>query len=324
MNESFFNAPLFNGSFSALLLALILDHLLGEVKHLHPLVGFGWLTQRCEQHFNSGSTAARFMKGVAAWSLLTLPLFWVLLMSRPEGVMQIVFDAVLVYFCLGFRSLREHTTPIAEALQALEKAEPQMADTHRQIARERTAGIVSRDTDTLDETQCARAAMESLLENGNDALFATLFWYLLLGPAGAVMHRSVNTLDASWGYRTPRYEWFGKFAARADDIMAWLPARLTALSYSFAGNPVRGLRCWRLQAHLLASPNGGPCMSAGAGSLGVILGGPCRYHGRWVAKPFFGEGCAPAALDILRAQQLLTRALAGWLGVIGACYLMFT
>lgn len=312
----------FSGSFSALLLAVLLDYTLGEMKRFHPLIGFGTLAQRSEAFINNGEPALRFAKGVFAWTVLIAPITYALLVLRPNGTLQIIYDAVIVYFCLGFRSLHEHTTPIAEALQSVENASPENTTAPLQAARLRTAYIVSRDTENLDDAQCARAAIESLLENGNDALFATLFWYALLGPAGAVLHRLANTLDAMWGYRTPRYEWFGKMAARADDALAWLPARLTALSYCLCGNVIRAIRCWRVQARLLSSPNGGPCMTAGAGSLGVTLGGPCRYHGQWVAKPFFGEGFAPGARDILRAQQLLSRALWLWLAVLGVGYWM--
>lgn len=292
------------------LLALLLDHCLGEARHLHPLVGFGRLAHSLEQRLNSGQPLSRFARGLMAWMALTLPFAWMAAELRPEGHASLWWDAVIVYFCLGFRSLRDHTTPIASAL-AIYAASPD--EPSLDTARQRTRHIVSRDTATLDDTQCARAAIESLLENGNDSLFATLFWYLLLGPAGAVLHRAVNTLDALWGYHTPQYEWFGKWAARADDVMAWVPARLTAISYALAGNLIRGLRCWRLQSRRLSSPNGGPCMTAGAGSLGIVLGGPCRYHGKWLAKPFFGEGSTPQAHDILRAQHLLAKALLLWL-----------
>lgn len=322
LGESIFlsSQAFLSGSFAALLLAVLLDYAFGEVKRFHPLIGFGGLAQRFEARLNNGAPAWRFSKGLLAWCSLLGPLTYLLIELRPTGSLQIIYDAIMVYFCLGFRSLREHTTPIAEALQNLESSADEKAEALLQVARLRTSYIVSRDTESLDDAQCARAAIESLLENGNDALFATLFWYALFGPAGAVLHRLANTLDAMWGYRTARYEWFGKVAARADDVLAWAPARLTAVSYCLCGNVIRAIRCWRVQAKTLSSPNGGPCMTAGAGSLGVILGGPCCYHGQWVAKPFFGEGLAPGAHDIGRAQQLLTRALCVWLLTIGLFY----
>lgn len=319
------NFAIFLGSsWLALIAALLLDHWLGETTRFHPLAGFGLLAQRLERRLNSGTPAIRFFCGAASWMLLVLPLPIMLFALRPTNEIHVVFDAIIVYFCIGFRSLHDHTTPIAQALIAYQHSavigdEIAQADSLAE-ARRRVSWIVSRDTATMDENQCARAAIESLLENGNDALFATLFWYVVAGPAGAVLHRLANTLDAMWGYRTQRFEYFGKWAARTDDLLAWLPARMTAVSYSLAGNFVRAVRCWCLQARHLSSPNGGPCMTAGAGSLGVTLGGPCHYHGLQVDKPFFGEGPRPEASDIVRAQHLLARALMIWVLVISLFY----
>ncbi|CBL44399.1 Cobalamin biosynthesis protein, aminopropanol attachment [gamma proteobacterium HdN1] len=312
-------------SIFALFLALLLDHRFGEVPRWHPLAGFGKLASALEKSLNHGAPKKQFWLGIFAWSLLVgVPTL--LTFGISYGVQQmspvassaywhIPFDAIILYFCIGYRSLCDHTTPIAKALEQAQ----QTSESHAiEQARNLTGRIVSRDTHAMTEVQCSRAAIESLLENGNDALFATLFWYLLLGPAGAILHRLANTLDAMWGYHNNRFEFFGKGAARIDDVLAYIPARLTALSYALTGKPIPALRCWAQHASRLASPNGGPCMSAGAGSLGISLGGPCRYHGQLMMKPFFGTGPAPAAADIFRAQQLLRRSLLLWLAVLGA------
>jgi adenosylcobinamide-phosphate synthase len=213
----------------------------------------------------------------------------------------------LLYLAIGARSLEEHAEAVATALQAGDLP----------LAREQVARIVSRDTDDLDEEQISRAAVESVLENGCDALFGTLFWFVLAGAAGATLHRLANTLDAMWGYRTPRYRDFGWAAARLDDVLNWLPAGLTALSYMAVGTrPALAWRCWRGQAPGWKSPNAGLVMAAGAGALGLALGGPARYHGEWQQRPALGEGLAPRAEDIGRAMALVRRALWLWLGVI--------
>jgi adenosylcobinamide-phosphate synthase len=119
-----------------------------------------------------------------------------------------------------------------------------------------------------------------------------------------------------WGYRTERYLQFGYAAAKFDDLLNWLPARLTALAYILAGETARGWRCWRTQGHRTDSPNGGVVMAAGAGALGLQLGGPTSYHGVMSDKPLLGEGLPARGQDIYRAIRLVQHALLIWLVVI--------
>jgi adenosylcobinamide-phosphate synthase len=182
-------------------------------------------------------------------------------------------------------------------------------------AREDVGRMVSRDTANLDAPGVAKACVESTLENGNDAVFGTLFWFALFGGAGAVLFRLANTLDAMWGYKTERFLRFGWAAARIDDALNYLPARLTAASYALLGDTRAALSCWRRQAPLWESPNAGPVMAAGAGSLGLALGGPASYHGRIEARPALGAGRPARAEDIPRATTLVRRAVMLWLAV---------
>jgi adenosylcobinamide-phosphate synthase len=226
---------------------------------------------------------------LAGW-LCTLPLGWLL-------------HPLLLCFALGGRALEEHGMRVADDLAAGNLA----------AAREHVGWMVSRDTSALDETGVSKAAVESLLENGNDAVFGALFWFFLLGGPGALLFRLANTLDAMWGYRNERFLCFGAAAARLDDALNYLPARLTALSYALFGNTRRALACWRKQAPQWDSPNAGPVMAAGAGSLQVALGGPAVYHGHLEVRPVLGEGRAPQASDIQRALTLVRHGVRLWL-----------
>jgi adenosylcobinamide-phosphate synthase len=116
-----------------------------------------------------------------------------------------------------------------------------------------------------------------------------------------------------WGYRTARYERFGWAAARIDDLLNFLPARLAAFTYALCGHFAGAWRCWRAQAAQWDSPNAGPVMAAGAGALGVRLGGAAPYDGAWEDRPELGEGAAPDADAIRRALRLLQRSVALWL-----------
>ena len=269
----------------AALAAVLLDRLLGEVRRFHPLVGFGRLAAALEQRLNRRHIAG----GLLAW-------------LRPLAPFAV--DVVLLYFALGARSLHQHAEAVARPLR----------DGRLEEARQRVGWMVSRDTSQLDVAGVAKAGVESVLENGNDAIFGALFWFALLGGPGALLFRLANTLDAMWGYRTERYNLFGRSAARLDDALNWLPARLTALSYALLGRTRNALACWRAQAPGWDSPNAGPVMAAGAGSLGIQLGGAAIYHGQEEIRPPLGQGPAPAAADLGRAIALIRRSLWLWLG----------
>ena len=158
-----------------------------------------------------------------------------------------------------------------------------------------------------------KACVELKLENGNDAVFGALFSLMLFGGAGVVLFLLANTLNAMLGYKTERFLRFGWAAARIDDLLNYIPARLTALSYALFGETRRALSCWRKQAPVWESPNAGPVMSAGAGSLGFALGGAAYYHGQLEECPVLGEGRPARGEDIRRALRLLwLRAPCGW------------
>jgi len=299
-------------------LSVLLDRLVGEPRRAHPLVGFGTIAQGLERRLNrakphvtptsrTGDMAGR-AAGCVAWAIMVLPptAAALCLVIHLPFVLACIVHVLLLYFALGARSLHQHLAPIASALTAGDLP----------LARRLTARIVSRDTSDADATGLARAAVESSLENGNDAIFGALFWFALAGGPGALGFRLINTLDAMWGYRTPRLLAFGWAAARLDDLANWLPARLTAATYALCGDWRCALWCWRTQAPAWDSPNAGPVMAAGAGSLRLQLGGPARYHGVLESRPALGYGAAPDGRDIERALRLVRSSIAVWLATL--------
>jgi adenosylcobinamide-phosphate synthase len=299
-----------------------LDALFGEPRRAHPLVAFGRWAKRLEQRLNPdrdaplaaagvqrpaagrGALASRVM-GIVAWLLAVAPpvaLLLALTRSLPVAWAW-ALHAGSLWFALGARSLVDHIAPVERALAARDLAH----------ARALSSRVVTRDLSEADEPAVARAAIESALENGNDAIFGALFWFAIAGGPGALAFRLANTLDAMWGYRTPRLLAFGWAAARLDDVANYVPARLTALTYALCGDRRTAVACWRTQAHAWESPNAGPVMASGAGSLNVSCGGTARYHGVDEPRPVLGAGREPCAKDIGRALALVRRSIAVWL-----------
>lgn len=286
--------------------AVAVDRWIGEPRTAHPLVGFGKLAMRLEARYNTGRRGR--LKGLLAWGLAIVPPF--LIASGLIAVLPFAYACALhialLWFALGARSLRDHIEPIATALARRDLVQ----------ARLLTSRIVSRETGQADEAALSRAAVESALENGNDAIFGALFWFAIAGGPGALAFRLANTLDAMWGYRTPRYLRFGWAAARLDDALNWIPARLTAASYALLGDTRMALRCWRDQAPHWDSPNAGPVMASGAGSLNVLIGGPAVYHGVLEPRPTLGAGQVANARHVIAALNLVERTVTLWLAAL--------
>jgi len=293
----------------SLLAAVLLDWLFGEPRRWHPLVGFGRMASWLEARLNAPLPSLR-VNGLIAVTLLLAPLTALAWFLTTLPVIGGLLGVLMLYFSLGLRSLHEHAQPVANALASHDMA----------AAKQHAAMLVSRDAEALEP---AAATCESVLENGNDAVFGALFWFIVAGGAGALLFRLANTLDAMWGYKTPRYLRFGWAAARLDDILGFIPARLTALTYALLGHTRQALSCWRTQARAWKSPNAGPVMAAGAGALGIQLGGAARYHGVWQERPPLGTGRKAQGGDIERALRLLRHGVALWLALaVLACLII--
>ena len=297
----------------SVLIALIIDFLVGEPRRWHPLVGFGNIANWLENKLNKFSNKQQFLSylsGLLAWSLMTLPIVFLLCLlelklqqtSAPR-LFEMVIGVVCLSFALGVKSLMQHARAVGDALK----------NSDVKLARQRIALIVSRDTSNSDEKAINRATIESVLENGSDAIFAAIFWFIVLGAPGVVLYRLANTLDAMWGYRTERFNYFGWAAARIDDALNWIPARLTALSYALAGNTKSAWSCWQKQAKHWHGINPGVVMASGAGALNISLGGAATYHNKIVERPELGCNDAPQTSDIERAVQLVNKSIIIWI-----------
>lgn len=295
-----------------IIVALAIDWLLGEPRRWHPLIGFGQLAIRFEHYWHraNASPVLQIIHGGLAWALLVTFFSTLAYLLSQLPLLGELFTVLGLYFCLGHKSLYQHVLPIIDALSNDDETQ----------ARELTGRIVSRDVDTLN---IANASIESVLENGNDAVFAALFWYLLAGLPGVVALRLINTLDAMWGYKNNRYLYFGRVAAKMDDLMNFIPARLTALSYALIGKTTMALHCWHSQANLHDSPNAGPVMASGAGALAVTIGGPACYQGQWHQRPTFGTGKQAEIGDIRRALHLVSQCILLWLLIVSLTHGFF-
>ncbi|WP_239985601.1 adenosylcobinamide-phosphate synthase CbiB [Marinobacter salexigens] len=290
--------------------ALALDCLIGEPRRWHPVVGFGNLATAVEKKLNMApdNPTRSLLAGLFSVCLLVAPILGVTLWVSTAlgGALLVLAQALALWLAISLRGLAEHGRAVAEPLRTgdLEKA-------RNQVSR-----VVSRKASALSEQGVAAAATESMLENGADAVFASLFWFLVAGIPGVIMHRMVNTLDAMWGYRNPRFQYFGRVAARLDDIMGWVPARLTAFTYMVLGNRKLAWWCWHNQAPQWDSPNAGPVMATGAGALNVRLGGPSPYPSGVKHRPVLGGAQDASYASVEAAITLVQRGVWLWLGAV--------
>jgi adenosylcobinamide-phosphate synthase len=315
--------------FLLLAAALLIDRAVGDPPRLwrripHPIVVIGRLLDWSEQRLNNPtiSFAARRRHGAlamlalvaAAGALGTALTFG--LNAVPFGV---ALEALLVAIFFAQKSLLDHVTAVEQGF-----ATGGIAGGRRAVAH-----IVGRDVTELDGAGVACAAIESAAENFSDGVVAPAFWYALLGLPGLLVFKLVNTADSMHGHRTPRYEAFGWAAARLDDLLNFIPARLSAgliaLAGGLAGCSVRlAMGAALRDAPKHKSPNAGWPEAALAGALGLALGGPRRYGEIAVAGVWLNAGARTDAGtdDIHTARRLIDAAWAVLLIVVGACALV--
>jgi adenosylcobinamide-phosphate synthase len=301
--------------------AFTVDLLFGDPRRLpHPVAGIGRLIAGLERllydrvlprHFGGSILVILVLtvSGAVAWGVSHL----------ATGLHPLLGAAAAIWLswtCIAVRELHRQSAAVIDRLTAGDL----------EGARRALAMIVGRDTADLDEQAILRACIETVAENTSDGIVAPLFYLGLGGPVAGTVFKAASTLDSMVGYRNQRYREFGWAAARLDDLLNWLPARLTTLLLVIAS----GLLCldacgaWRVarrDARRHASPNAGWPEAAAAGALGVQLGGPARYFGLWCEKPTFGDGGRDVTAEdyrkmvqIMYATALLALSVACGLG----------
>ncbi len=311
-------------NFAAVMLTgMALDLILGWPGRIHSWIGHPvtWLGRAIsvsEARWNHGSTSIRLRMGAVTTGvvvLLAVAPALALQMLLPDGALGWLIGGFLAWPMIALRSMHDHVAAVA---QPLERGD-------LQDARRAVAMIVGRDPATLDTAGVARASIESLAENTSDGIVAPVFWGVVAGLPGIAAYKAINTLDSMIGHRNERYEAFGKVAARLDDVVNVIPARLTGALFALADprHAMRSCRVMMRDAHRHRSPNAGWPEAAMSGALGLRLSGPRAYGSQVSAEPWLNVGAPdPGPKDLGRALSLYLRAMALLALVLGAICLL--
>ncbi|WP_170400805.1 adenosylcobinamide-phosphate synthase CbiB [Ruegeria arenilitoris] len=290
-----------------LVCAMCLDAALGEPEWLwsrvkHPAVMMGNLIGWLDQHLNQGSR--RRLKGVAVVVLLVCG---ALILGRLLALLGPVAEIIICAILLAQKSLVTHVRDVADGLRA-----------SLTEGRAKVAMIVSRDTRNMTEAQVARSAIESAAENLSDGVIAPALWFLVAGLPGLLIYKAVNTADSMIGYRTEKYRDFGWAAARLDDVLNLIPARLTCMMIVALTGQWKRWPDMVADARRHISPNAGWPEAAMARALNVALAGPRSYDGQ-IRDLAWVNGNAPreiGAPEVFRASDMLWKVWGLALGLM--------
>jgi adenosylcobinamide-phosphate synthase len=289
----------------ALVMGVVLDAILGDPKGWpHLIKWFGRVIAYLEKKLYSISNKRLSGKLLVVAVLLLcggIPALMLAVSWRISPWLFLALESLLCWQLLASKSLRDESMPVYDALKNQNVKE----------ARAALSWIVGRDTAALDDAGIARAAVETVAENTADGVAAPLLYITLGGAALGCVYKAVNTMDSMVGYRNQRYEQFGRCAARLDDVLNYIPARICALVMILSSllcglSAQNAWRIWRRDRHKHASPNSAQTEAVMAGALGVQLAGDAWYAGKLYQKPTIGDAARPIeAQDIRWAHRML-------------------
>ncbi|WP_299379920.1 adenosylcobinamide-phosphate synthase CbiB [uncultured Kiloniella sp.] len=309
-----------------LITAIFIDILIGDPAWLyryvpHPVVIIGKAIEISEHRMNNPKNSR--ITGILLGTLLSIGIIALtiaigLILSRTLGQVSHgwIIESILASSLIAYRGLGTAVHNVATALSQ-DVDEGRKAISH----------LVGRDPKSLNEAGISRAAIESMAENFSDGVVAPVFWFALFGLPGLCAYKAINTLDSMIGHKNERFEAFGKFAARLDDLVNLIPARLAGLFYVLAGifihkaSAIRGFKVMIRDAGKHRSPNAGWQEAAVAGALGFALAGPRKYPGYVVDDPWMGDGGRSdlTAADIKLALKLYIGAGFWMVFSLGIC-----
>ena len=296
---------------AAACIGFLIDFIVGDPQGLwHPVCGIGSLISRMEKQLrkNVADTPQNLLLAGAALAVtipcMTVMITAVLLLAAGfiHPYLRFVLMCVLDGWILAARSLKTESMKVYRRLK----------EKDLNVARYAVSMIVGRDTERLTAEGVTRAAVETVAENASDGVIAPLLFLLFFGPVGGFFYKAVNTMDSMVGYKNEKYLYFGRAAAKLDDLVNYIPARLTGLAFAAAACLIPGMsgknafKIWRRDRRNHKSPNSAQSESACAGALGVQLAGDAWYFGELYHKPAIGDDLRPIEPeDIPRANRLM-------------------
>ena len=309
---------------SAIVIGFILDFFVGDPHAIpHPVVAIGKLISFLDSRLRIGRGDKRDIpRGISTVLIVTVisiavPSFILLIMWKIHPIAYLVVNSIMCAQIVAARELVRECTAVEKAVEKGNIEE----------ARKAVSYVVGRDTEALDKEAVCRAAVETIAENGSDGVIAPLFWMFLLGATGGFFYKAVNTMDSMLGYKNEKYLYFGRAAAKTDDVVNFIPSRISALlmiASCFLCNldGRNALRIFRRDRFKHSSPNAAQTESVFAGALNIRLNGPAFYGGILHEKAYLGDDTRPIEPDDIRRAGYLMYTASFIMLILGVLFRM--